>query len=127
MEMFSVIQLLEKLGNIVKNIILEVHQSVCLGHFMGVESSDIGWEPDINFSYRIKQHHVFQHGGHLLIMSKLHVAFVFNDIILLCKIAGDHGSVLIVESNGGELCRIIGKIQQVEEVDAFLLYVIVIP
>ena len=60
-------------------------------------------------------------------MVKLFIIFVLNNITTLCQIVGDHCSVLVVERNRSGVSWIILDIKKVEEMNSFLLNVIVTP
>ena len=56
---------------------------------------------------------------------KSDITLVLDDVILLGEIIGDQVPVLVVEGNGGVLFRVVFHVQDGQEVDALLLFIIV--
>ena len=98
-----------------------------LTHLVDIGLPDVCWQPAINESEDLEEDEVIESGTDFLVGSKWYVRFPFDDRVGLFEVVDDDPAVLVVEADGSHGRFIILEVDQVEEMDALGLDIIVFP
>ena len=125
--MLLFLHVLLELFDVDKDVALEVHEGLVLTQLVGIGLPDVCWQPAINESEDLEEDKVIESGTDFLVGSKWYVRFPFDDRVGLFEVVDDDCAVLVVEADGSHGRFVILEVDQVEEMDALGLDVIVFP